>query len=396
MKIRILTLLSLLVLSASVYSQTGDKPTPTPTPQVANNSDDDELKRQYQELQKKQADLEKKQKDYEDSIKVLSDDRNQKKVVIGSFEQRIASIESRYEKLNGVIEQRKENEVLTKKIQARAILDSYKRIVGDSRNMAFAFGFVQTNSALQSRINPINNNTFKDELISLRNKLGDNEKGLIGDNPIFKNPYISLALSIGSLLVSKFSGSEKINKFKNMVCVLDLSVKMSPKIEKFEVDLKTVKLGVDSFEKDTEAEFVDFVQRVTGNKTFTKFEDLDNPGFTDGNLEDAIEKYLNNPQVNFGRIDKENIKIRMDEYNSILNQTNNLLVALDDTFSEIGIYLSQTVCELPVGKEIANQFKVEIDTAKSDAERNKNRFRQIVAGYRNFLRVRKQILSESF
>jgi len=394
MKISFMILLSIVFLSNTVYSQTAPTTTPTPTVETTNQNDD-ELKKLYQDLQKKQSDLEKRQREYEESLKVISTSRNEKSGQIQTLDQRIAEIETRYQKLNEIVEQRKENESLTKKIQARTILDSYKRVIGDSRNMAFAFGFVKTNSSLQEKINPINNATFKKELNSLKNKLGDNEKNLISDNPVFKNPFVSIALSIGSLLVSNFSGNEKLNKFKNMVCILDISIKISPRVEKFQYDLNVIKLGVDTFEKETETEFVEFIQRVTGNKNFTKYEDLDNAGFTDDKLEEAIEKYLNAPN-NSGKIDRENIKIRMDEYTSILNQTNNLLIALDDTFKDISINLTQSVCNLPLGKEMANDFKNEIDTAKIDSENNKKQLMKIVSSYKNFLRVRKQILSESY
>lgn len=384
-----LSILFTTFLSFVTLAQDATTPKPTATPTNSALLSDSPLNQEFEKLKTEQKELLEAQRKLQQSLGNLTANREEKSSQIAILQEKFNLLQQQYQSLAAVNKQRDEKSVEVLKLQYRKTLEAYKRIFSQAAGISNALKLSNTISSLQSETNPIRNNGFRNQLSELQGELDEKNK-FFGESSFLSNPYVSIALNLASLFVSKFDKNGRIKKMKNLVCVLDVSIRTAPKLERFESDMKDLELVTETYLEELKLKFKEF------SKSIGKETELQNADSVE--FETAFNKFLaeSNISNDAGKIHIEEIKIKLEEFNSVLTQMNNLMKSLEGNLKFVRESYEKTICEDNTFKtNFVNDVKSKFESSEGEAKKTREGFeKDIVNPYRNYYRTARKQLSE--
>lgn len=324
----ILTVLfiSTAIGQTSVPTQTPPLPATTPTLAPAPNTIEEQLKRAQEENDKK--------------IKAIADKlaKLEGELQKGTIDDKFASLSQKVEALEKLNLLKKQSSVINDEGKYKAGLETLDTIIGNVRKLNFAKELTTSVDRIQSITNPSTNDAFLTEIRSLKgDKLNLNNSGLEAiAGPLLSNPYISLAWSIGSTLISNFKKEEKPAKLNRMICVIDAATRTETDMRIIRSDLSTLGERMKKFEDENLTLFEDYTSAVGRKMSYDEYKANGDP---DGPMTTPISTFfgkykgdsITTPDVSTSneiavfryRLDKA--KSSLNEYDGIMKQTDAFL-----------------------------------------------------------------------
>lgn len=352
MKFRLNALALFLAFSLTAQAQTTPPPT---TPQEA-PPDIAGLERRYKDEQEKlRAELIKTTTDIENL-------KNQIKAINGSgaddLKQLVEKTNERLGKLEELNKTKTTGELSLDQLRYETGKMVLVELIKDSGKLKVATRLSSNLSSFQNTMNPVNNEQFAAAMDAIRGKVGDANKGVLqqlgGGAGLLANPYISLAFSVGSFLVSNLNKSEKASKASDVVCILDFTSRISPDLRYIDSTLRTLDTQVSSFQAGAKRGFVDYAKAVGYQGTYETYVNTLSATGADpisaqaevffssvkSNVQTQASLSQGNvpPDLATVRFQIENVKAFLTDYESTLKQ-------VDDFFSSYIILVQRNLDE---------------------------------------------------